>query len=57
MSKNTIRIWLIIMVINLMINMAMHFCTSCNNTLNYLATAIASFAVGIFIQEYHYGKN
>ena len=57
MSKKEIKIWTIGLVINLVLNILIHFCGSCNMTLNYLASIMAAFALGIFIQEYCYGKN
>lgn len=57
MSKKATRLWMIAMIINLVLNVMIHFCSSCNETLNYLASTVAAFALGFFIQEYHYGKN
>ena len=57
MSKRAIKIWTICLAANLILNVLMHFCISCNATLNYLASIIAAFALAFFVQEYHYGKN
>ena len=57
MSKKVIKVWTIAMSANLVFNVLMHFCTTCNETLNYLASTIAAFALGFFLQEYFYGKS
>ena len=57
MNRKKVKIWLFAMIINLIFNVLMHFCVSCNITLNYLASVIAAFALGFFVQEYYYGKN
>ena len=57
MKKNTIRFITWALVMNLLMNIAMHFFVICNASLNYIATAIAAFAVGFYIQEMYYGKS
>ena len=57
MSRRTVKVWVLALLINLVSNLVMHFCGTCNTTLNYISSIIAAFALGIFIQEYCYGKN
>ena len=56
MKKKTAKIWMIALAINLILNIALFFCTSCNVTLGYLASIIGAFTLGFYVQEYIYGE-
>ena len=56
MKKKTAKIWMIALAINLILNIALFFCTSCNVTLGYLASVIGAFTLGFYVQEYYYGE-
>lgn len=57
MKKKTIKVITWALIMNLLMNVSMHFFVKCNTELNYIATTIAAFAVGFYVQERYYGKS
>ena len=57
MKRKTVKYITWALLINLFLNIAMHFNIECNASLNYIATTIAAFALGFYVQEYCYGKS
>lgn len=50
------NIWNILLLIILFVDIILHYCGS-NSELNYYATIIAAFAVGLYLEEWLFGKS